>query len=258
MSNIEKLTPGQISTDRRVQRALDQHRVQAIVEKLNLDTIGVPVVSRRDTGALVVVDGQHRLDALRAAGYAERPMDMLVFDGLTLSKEAELFRLFNNTKNLTTLDRFRIALVEEDPETLAIDAIVRRNGYVTSSGSANSAIAVTTMRAIYKRDLGDTLNRALTVCNYAWGHRKHATHQTTLNALALMLFRYGTRVNLARLSDKIKVKGESANPTDFLGTIRALADATGRKPAEAGAGKLVTIYNRNLDQNSELRLPEWG
>lgn len=257
MSRIEKITPGSVSVDRLVQRALDQRRVNAMAAGLRLDSIGVPTVSRRGTGAIIVLDGQHRLEALKAAGYADRPIEMTVFNDLTVEEEAELFRLFNNTKSLTALDRFRIALVERDPETVNIDAIVRRNGYVTTAGANNSCVAVTTLRAIYHRDQGDTLNRALNVCQRAWGTHKHATHQTVLSALAAMLFRYGTTVQLERLADKIRVHRDASSPTDFLGSVRSLADANGSSAASAGGGKLVTIYNKNFDGNSVHRLPDW-
>jgi len=257
MSRIEKLTPDAVSADITVQRLLDQRRASAIAGSIRLDAIGVPTVSRRSDGSHFVMDGQTRLEALRIAGYGGRPIEMTVYTDLTIEEEAELFRLLNNTKQLTALDKFRISLVEKDADSLAINNIVLRNGYVTTAGSTNSCVAVASLRSLYHRDQGDTLNRALTVCNYAWGHRKHATHRTILGALGGMLFRYGHTVNLDRLAEKLKADREAANPTSFLGTIRALSEATGSVVSDAGAGKLVTIYNRHFGQDSESRLADW-
>lgn len=257
MSEIELIKPEQVTVDITVQRILDQRRSGGIAGKLRRDAIGVPIVSHRAGGGYFVVDGQHRLEALRVAGFGDQPIRMNVFKGLTIEEEAELFRLFNATKALSAIDRFRIGLVERDPKLLAINDIVERNGYTTKPGSQNSAIAVVSMRVIYDRDQGDTLNRTLAVCSHAWGQRKHATHQTNLSALARMLFRYGNTVKLERLADKMQQDKDGNNPTAFLGHIAALADATGTTPANAGAGKLVTIYNRNFDKDSLNRLPDW-
>lgn len=256
-SRIEKLTPAEVTVDRTVQRVLDQNRVTSIAGNLRLDSIGVPTVSRRNTSATIVLDGQHRLEALRVAGYGDRPMDMTVFTDLSIEEEAELFRLLNNTKQLTALVKFRLALVERDPETININDIVERNGYSTVGGTQNSCVAVSTLRAIYHRDQGDTLHRTLAVCQRAWGPHKHATHQTILQALAAMLFRYGSTVSLERLADKLRTDRDASSPTDLLGTIRSLADANGTTTTSAGGGKLVTIYNRHYDKNSVHRLVDW-
>jgi hypothetical protein len=253
---IEEIQPNKVTVDLTVERLLDQRRVAAIAADLHPEAIGLPAISRRGS-ALIVIDGQHRLEALKVNELGDVPLPCAVYDGLTLEQEAELFRLLNATKALSAIDKFRISLVEKNPTSLAIDAIVERNGYVTRPGSPNSCIAVTTLRHIWSRDQGDTLNRSLSVASATWGHRKHATHQTILQALASMLFRYGNTVNLTRLADKIRTERDAANPTQFLGTMRALADTTGTTPSDAGAGKLVTIYNRNYPEDSTNRLANW-
>lgn len=256
-SHIEQIAPEKVSVDQTVQRTLDGRRANGIVGALRRDAIGVPTISRRTGGALIVLDGQHRLEALRIAGYGSEPIDMKVFDGLAVEEEAELFRLLNNTKSLTALDKFRIALVERDPETVNINDIVVTNGYVTTAGASNSCVAVATLRAIYHRDQGDTLHRTLSVCQMAWGTRKHATHQTILGALAAMLFRYGNTVELERLADKLRSHRDASNPTVFLGNVVSLAQANGSSTASAGGGKLVTIYNAHFDASSQRRLADW-
>jgi hypothetical protein len=256
-STIGKIAPNQVQTDLNVQRVLDQRRVQAIAGNLKLDAIGVPTISRRPDGGHVVLDGQHRLEALKVAGYGDRLFEMTMYTDLSVEEEAELFRLLNNTKKLSALEMFRISLVERNPESMSINDIVMRNGYVTTAGSANSCIAVKTLRAIYRRDLGDTLHRTLTVCRLTWGDRKHATHQTLLSSLAVMLFRYGHTVNLDRLSGKLRTNRDGSNPSTFIGTISSLASVNGCSVADAGGGKLVTIYNSHYEESSTNRLADW-
>lgn len=257
MSTIEKITPDTISVDRQVQRAADEGRIRSIAENFRPDAFGVPTVSRRDNRATIVLDGQHRIKAAQLAGLGAQPFEMLVYEGLTIEQEAEMFRLLNNTRPLTPIDRFRIALVEKDPESVAINDIVEHNGYTTVPGLTGSCTAVTTLRAIYRRDAGDTLNRTLRVCTSTWDTHKQATHQAVLNALSMMLFRYGSTVDLARLSKKLREHRDGSTPTDLLGSMRSLAEANGTTPANAGAGKLVTIYNSHLDAQSSQRLGAW-
>lgn len=260
MRIITTLTPNQIEADPRIQRALDPRRVEAIAKSLNLNALGLPLVSERKAAGdvmYVVIDGQHRIAALKAADKGNYPLEVGLFVGLDLQAEAELFRIHNATKQLSAVDKFRISLIEGDPEALAIDAIVTRNGYTTVTGQRESCTAVATLRTVHRRDEGATLNAVLAVTMQAWGIRRYATHQTILLSLANVFDRYGDTINSARLADKLRSDKDASDPVTFLGHVRSLGQATGAHVSDAGAGKLVTIYNKDYQASSVNRLAAW-
>jgi len=258
MRTIASITAAQVQVDPTVQRTLDPKRVAAIVAKLNTDALGLPLVSQReDEPQYFVIDGQHRFAALIAADLADYPVEVGLFTGLTIEQEAELFRIHNATKALSSVDKFRISLVEGDKESRAIDAIVIKNGYTTKPGSASSCTAVATLRAIYRRDTGAALDRALVVIAETWGARRYATHEHNLRALANLFTRYGGAIDVGRLVTKMRSDGDSADPELFVGHLRSLGQASGTNPADAGAGKLVTIYNKSYQEKNPNRLPAW-
>jgi hypothetical protein len=65
------------------------------VEKLRAEfmphLVGVPIVSRRDDGQVVVLNGSHRCEALRAMFGEDLELDVTLYDGLTRDQEVAIF-----------------------------------------------------------------------------------------------------------------------------------------------------------------------
>lgn len=257
MKTETTIQPIKVTTDPRVQRPLDPKRVNNILGSLDLDAIGVPVVSRRADGSVVTLDGQHRFEALRQAGFGDAAVTVIEHTGLTLEQEARLFKLLNNTKHPSVLDLFRIAVTEGDENALAINLIIERNHFTTEPSHPHSLAAIRTAETIYGLDKGTTLDRALTVANEVWGSTRFAVHTTILGGLGGVLFRYAGSIRLDRLVTKLKKDAESSDPGRFIGRIRTAAEVNGSNKTDAAAGKIITIYNKDLRQDGGERLAAW-
>ena len=96
--------------------------------------LGVLVVSHRADGTYAVLDGQHRLAALRRLGYDAA--NCIVLEGMTIRQEADYFRRQNeNKQSLRINDTFNASLWAEDAESCA-----SRNSWTsTASGTASPA-----------------------------------------------------------------------------------------------------------------------
>jgi hypothetical protein len=99
------------------QRQTNGAQVQRIVNNFNEAKLGMPVVSARD-GQYFIVDGTHRVAALRRLGF-ESAM-FIVLQGLTYQQEADYFRRQNeNTRGLTLYTRFKAGLESGDETGVA-------------------------------------------------------------------------------------------------------------------------------------------
>ena len=75
------------------QRILNMKNVAGIVKNFDPAKLGVLVVSHRADGTYAVLDGQHRLAALRRLGYDAA--NCIVLEGMTIRQEADYFRRQN-------------------------------------------------------------------------------------------------------------------------------------------------------------------
>jgi len=91
------------------QRELKQHRVDHLVANFDLEQIGTPVVSERD-GAYYILDGQHRIEALRGIGWGDQQIQCWTYTGLTEEDEAERFLKLNDTLVVDSFSKFRVGV----------------------------------------------------------------------------------------------------------------------------------------------------
>lgn len=147
-----KIKPSDTTVDHRYQRDFDQRRVDAMTRAYNPNLIGVPVVSKREDGSCVRIDGQHRLATCIAAGHGDVPLLMEVHEGLSLQEEAELFLRLNGGRTAVgAIDKFKAKLVAREPIALEIFAILKRLGCkITRSPSRGGVMAVNAVEAAHR------------------------------------------------------------------------------------------------------------
>ena len=86
------------------------------------------VVSHREDGTYSVLDGQHRLAALRRLGYAAT--NCIVLEGMSIREEADYFRRQNeNKQSLRIADTFNASVWAEDEESLQIKRLMDKYSF---------------------------------------------------------------------------------------------------------------------------------
>ncbi len=111
--------------DRRYQRDL-----KPILTEFNPALVGTLVASDRMSRGkrLSIIDGQRRRDLVNNEGLPTIPC--VVFYDLTVEREAELFALLQKErKGITPYERFRAELTAGHRTALAINAMVREEGF---------------------------------------------------------------------------------------------------------------------------------
>ena len=235
------------------QRELKQARVDALLAEFDLDMIGVPEVSDRD-GWFYIVDGQHRIEATKlwlGQGWEDQRIRCRVWTGLTEEEEADVFLRLGNTLNLTTYDRFRIAVNAGRPVQTDIDRQVRLEGLkISRSGGPGHVGCVGTLERIYRRADVATLGRALRITRDAYGDAGMEGY--VIDGIAHLCQRYN-----GQLDDELAVKKLSranGGVSGLVGRAEIIRQKMGASKPMAIAAAAVEFINSG---KGGKKLPSW-
>lgn len=238
---LRQLPVAGLIVDPNVQRSLDRGRVAKIAEDLDLSAVGVITVSHRGNGSYHVIDGQHRVEALRLAGGDGEKISCRIFDGLTIEDEARLFRLLNNTAKLQALDKFRVRVVEGEPVATAITQILAKHGWKIYPALGDGHFsAVVAAERIYNRDQ-NAFERTLTTITRAWGHDYAGVDGRIFEGIGLVYARYGSAIDDSQLADRLARRG--GGPNRLLGDARGFRDMYRLSVTVGVADIIVELYN---------------
>lgn len=258
-SRIETLPVAKLTVDPTVQRGVDKQRVDRIAADYRVDALGTVVVSHRADGTFHIIDGQHRVQATIAAGYGDRTLTCLVYDGLTLADEAAMFRRLNNARAVMPVDRFRVRVVEGDPVAVALNHTLNRHGWeVQQSKAAGAFAAVIALEAIYKGklngpgDTGQVCDTLISVITEAWGHDAAGVRSEVIGGIGAVLLRHNSQVDLPKLVSALAQF--RSGPRGLIGQAKGLRDYRGGKLSDAFAEVVVEQINKGRRTS---RLPDW-
>jgi hypothetical protein len=132
MPVLQFLAPAELGIDPSYQRSLEAGSSKSLIRRIaqhwNWDLCLPLVVSRRAGGVLLVIDGQHRLEAARLRGDIAH-LPCVVGEYASAADEAASFVHLNQQRRpLTKLDLFKAAVASEDPEAAAILAAMTAAG----------------------------------------------------------------------------------------------------------------------------------
>jgi hypothetical protein len=237
-ARLEWVRIGDMKVSPRAQRKFRPSHAEHIGAKLDLEAIGYPVVNR-ENGHLWVIDGQHRIAALRLNGFGDDDLIQCeCFEGLSEAQQAEMFLLRDERRQVGPFDKFRIGLVAGRETETQIDRIVRGAGLKISRDESDGCIAaVSALRFVHglsPRTLGETLD----FLQAAFGDDRSAYSAENLKGAGLVVQRYG-----ATFSD------EQVRRVGVLGTIKlrrraeSLKLKTGHTMPNCVAAALVDAMN---------------
>lgn len=259
--SIEWVALSAIGTDRRVNtRTFDPIWVdKKLAEGFDPDGIGVPIVSRRDDGTFVWLDGQNRGELMRRAGWGDQKIQCRVFNGLTRAQEASLFLIHNDNRRVMPIYKFLARVTAGDPNAVAIVRIAKRVGWKVSDQGGDGAIAaVVALEKVFQMDQkddhpgGDVLEIVLRTVTEAWGFKSEAADGRILQGLGALFNRFGDSVNRAVLVQKLAAF--PAGPSGVLGKARGMQQFQGGTVAHCVAETVVNAYNARRRTNV---LPDW-
>jgi hypothetical protein len=258
----EGIPADKLGVDREVQRDYtDQNRVAKIVKDFHPEALGTLIISRREDGFLHIIDGAHRQESAVKAGYTD-PLDCAVYEGLTKAEEAAMFRLYNNTRAVNVIDRFRVRVKEGDPAAVVLNGILQANGWKVSQSKGRGCFAaVAAFEEVYNRRVrakegGSAIGvcgAVIAVITEAWGLDSDGVRAELVKGIGLVYLRYGQEIDGKKLVRILQ--GHKGNARGLSGRAKGLAAARGGLVADSVAEILVNELNKNKPERT--RLPEY-
>jgi hypothetical protein len=166
----------ELEIDEAYQRALGVF-VNTIVEDFEPAMVGTLLVNRRGK-KMYVIDGQHRLVALRRLGIQDVPC--VVYNGLSRADEAKLFaKLQTERRRIRPTQRFQAEVVAKDPRALAIKKVLENVDVVMSDVGGrlmapHEVAAVVALERVYEAHGASRLEEVLTTIRLAFPDEKGA------------------------------------------------------------------------------------
>lgn len=239
-----------LNVDPEAQRPVSMSWVKARTHNFDPDQVGYILVNKRPNGKTYIVDGQHRVELMRAIGWSDQNIPAEVFDGLTQAQEAKLFNARNDRKSVTPYHKFRISVTAGDPEACDIDRIVRAHGLIVTDKSDDGNIsAVASLQRVYRgagltsaKEGPAALGKSLTTLVQSWGRQSSSVNGEVIQGLGMLFLRYNGSINEKDLVKKLAPFPGGA--PGVLGKGRAIRELRGRPVAHCIASLVVDIYNK--------------
>lgn len=255
---IREIQARLLTVDHAVQRSLDNTRADRIAGDFDVNALGTLVVSQRADGSFHVIDGQHRLAVILLLGHEDWNLRCEVHVGLTRQEEARMFRLLNNARPVSVIEKFLVRIQEEDPVAVTIADILAEAGWTVSvQKTASNFCAVSSIEKPYRRagmgDRGAALVKwVIEVVTKSWGFDPDGVRGDIVTGLALLYLRHGDAIDTKKLIDELTVI--PGGPRGLVGRARSLKDFRRGTIADAMAEQLVSMINNKRRVN---RLPAW-
>lgn len=226
-------------------------RVDHLAADFDLDQLGVPVVSERG-GHFYIIDGQHRIAALRAIGFGpEQMVQCWVFTGLSEQEEAERFLKLNDVLQVRAYPKFVASVMSGREVETDIDRIIRAAGLTIGNNQGETTVScVGTLGRVYRRSGPQVLGRAVRITYDAYGGAGMVS--LVLDGLARLCDRYD-----GALQDQLAVTRLAAvrgGVNGLLGRAEVVRRQTGSTKAACVAAAAVEIINAG---KGGKKLPGW-
>lgn len=234
------------------QRDFKQHRVDQLAAEFDPEQIGYPVLNKRadDANHFWIIDGQHRVLALKAIGWGDQNVQCEVYEGLTEQQEAEVFLRRNNKLNVTAFDEFRIAVAAGREDECDINRILMAQGLRLDGSSQPGAVrAVGALRKVYAYSPA-TLARTLKILNESFDGMGLDGH--IIHGVGMVCQRFNGEMPDTKAVERLT---SLRNGADGL-TQRAyqLKKQLGRPLPDCVAGAVVELVNGG---KGGKKLPNW-
>lgn len=263
---MEWLRVADITVDPRAQREFRLVKAVQIARDFDPDLLGKPavvaLVGPNGRERYIVVDGQHRIAAVKMALGEDQLIECEVIRGVDVARAARLFCGRNAMTLPTALDLFLASVTHKDKAALAIKSIVEQHGLrIESRASKDGNIpCVGTLLKLYRLDNGRSekgrpcvLDATLALAIAAWGATADAVNGAILHGLGLVLLQHGDQIDRTALTRKLASLPGGA--LGLLGRARSYRNAAGGPLAHNVSRAAVALYNSGRRVRP---LPEWS
>jgi hypothetical protein len=227
-----------------------QRLIESICADFDPDKFGTLVVSERD-GVHWVIDGGHRRTALSRMGYDDQMVQCWVYHGLSETEEAGLFLDLNNSRPVSGMDKFKVAVVAGRDDECDIDRIVRAAGLTVGTSKVASVSCPGALKNVYTGGGPQVLATTLCVLRDAYGTPGFSAKM--VEGMGLFVAHYANLFEEHRLKTKLSHKLGGVN--GLLSRAEQIKSSYGVRIPEAVAAAITETYNSGRGGGGKL--PSW-
>lgn len=252
-SDLRTVKLSDLTVDLRVQRRLDPFRVRKIASEFNWEGFGIPCASERPDGTIVIIDGQHRIEAAKVTSNGNAARIVEVFTGLSISDEAAIFRIRNDTNRVSFLDRFRVRVIEEEEVAVSVLKLLEDYGWSLAGDSIKGYpwSAVQSIEYLYKMS-PEIAQLTVDVITRAWNHHPMSADHRIVRGVGAFIRKYGKSVDMSILADKL-FRHEDG-PAGIIARGQGISNIYKGRVSTGVAEFITTLYNKHMKTN---KIPPW-
>jgi hypothetical protein len=236
------------------QREFRKAHGDRIAAELDLNKLGYPIINHRD-GNFWVVDGQHRVYALKQNGFEKDMLDCEVYEDLTDAEMADIFLGRDARKPIPLYDKFHVACTAGRRRERDIQRAVEANGQKIARSKDEGISAVGALGTVYDRSGDVVLGQVVRTINVGFGGDPMAFDSAVIEGLGLVFNRYNGRTNEKQLGLRLSTLRQGAR--ELLRKAEAIRVRTGSQKKQCVAAAVVDLYNKSEGPRSKDRLPSW-
>ena len=204
-----QVKPNDLMVDLSYQREINKNKIVNIVKSYNPNAIGVVTLSIRENGDLYIIDGQHRVEALKQLGYGNSDINAIVFFDLTIQEEARLFVIMNeNRTKPKKSDLYKASIKSGDSNLIDLNNMLNRNNIVVDDRPGDGIMrAIGTLDKVTAKIGIVNAEKVVQVLMSANGNSSTSFQAQYITAVSTIIVKY-KNVDMDRLSLAIKKLGE--------------------------------------------------
>jgi len=247
--------------DERVQRALRPMHINRLRADFDIEAIGAVLASERKDGSKHLIDGGHRVTVMIEEGLGHELVPAVVYHGLTLAEEARLFLRCNYRASVEPLEKFRLSVASEDPESMYIAQLLEEADFSIHKDSGHTGsrafYAIHTLQSVYR---GGSENGAeahpevvrdlLRIIMEAWGEQRAAVKDVVLG-LGILLLQDGPLVDQEHLVRQLSKLPNGVSTIQVRSKYhRQSGGLIGRRATRLA---VLETYNKGLPKNKQIK-----
>jgi hypothetical protein len=237
------------------QRQFRKAHGDSLAADLDLNKLGFPIINHRD-GNYWVLDGQHRIYALRQNGFENELLDCEVYEDLSDSEAADIFLGRDARRAISTFDKFHVACTAGHKDANDIRRIVESNGLKISQSRDEGCIgAISALQKVYDRSGDVVLAQTIRVLKNAFAGDPTAFDPSLVQGVGLVFNRYNGKTNEKDMTSRLSTTAHGVR--GLLRRAESQRERTGNSKAQCVAATVVDTYNRGLGPRAADRLPAW-
>jgi hypothetical protein len=235
------------------QRRLREDRAKEIANNFDPELFNpIRVTLPNGDGLYHICDGQHSKRAVEIIWGPEEKVPCLVAPEGDPVRAAQLFLRMNTSRRPPDkVDHFKVAVTAQEKTEVAVDRIVRKNGFHVEHGAAQDSIsAVGALLFIYTSCSAKVLDMTLNEVRMVWPNDKNATAGPVLRGFGVFLNEFGSHLQHQRFREMTAKKW---TPGSLIRDAKAGRDLHGGSTTEAMVALLIHNFNKGLRTGTPLK-----